>query len=353
MNWARIGVTLLIAATGLPEFTQAQGFVNGKDLEIARRGQTRYIRTLDGTYAELPPGDRGYHIATNCGLKAGPTGPRWQWDNATEGPGGTFRGRIESEDECHAAMGHQSPAPARAGQILRGNSGDWNFFIDKQGFKRAIHSSSPLWKECPIGQIKSQMEAFDTIFRISSGRELDKAACLAIFAAAEEIAKIRAGAERFHAQTVAQFASAEKFGAISPEEKAKVDAQFAKIADALKTADGFAARKQENDELAALKAYQDHVNAARALVTQVANDAQALASCRANNLRTYDNAKAAYTAGVSSKKIKPIEAATIAVKEQAILRLKPDQGGKDMAQCSNYARGIDAYAAAVTKAAAN
>jgi hypothetical protein len=351
MSQRIVTIAVLIASSLLPDVAGA--FENGKDLEVIRRGQTRYIRTLDGSYAELPPGDRGYHIATNCGLKAGPTGPRWQWDNAADGGGGTLRGRIESEDECHAVMGHQSPAPARAGQVLRGNSGDWNFFVDKQGFKRAVHSGSPLWKECPIGQIKSQMEAFDTIFRISSGRELDKAACLAFFAAAEEIAKIRAGAEKFHAQTVAQFASAEKFGAISPEEKAKVDAQFAKIADALKTADGFAAKKQDNEELAALKAYQEHVNAARALVTQVSNDAQALASCRANNLRNYDNAKAAYNAGVASKKIKPIESAGIASKELGILKLKQDQGGKDMAQCTNYARGIEAYAAAVTKAAAN
>jgi hypothetical protein len=183
-----------------PDYTNAQDCIRDREaskgigqietrMAIAKGdGDLRYVRAGDNRYWLVAYNDRGYHIVTNCGIKAiqGGKGPRHLWENPPKlPPGAVIAGQITSENQCHAAMGHQQPEPSLAGQVLRGNSGDWNYFVDKRGIKHAILSGWPIWRECSIGQVKSREVPFDTIFRIQGSGELrDPAACNALAAEA-------------------------------------------------------------------------------------------------------------------------------------------------------------------------
>ncbi len=168
-----LGMVALLSATPL----QAQE----TPLQLTRaEGGDRFVRDPKLVKWSLN-GKTGYHAITNCGLTAGSKGPRAVWNEAPLDTGSGGAGYIESPDQCHRIMGHQKPRPDLAGKILRGNSGDWNWYIDRQGNKHSIHSRTNVWKDCAVGKVKSQMTPFDEIFRISGQNEIkDVAGCVAV-----------------------------------------------------------------------------------------------------------------------------------------------------------------------------
>jgi hypothetical protein len=154
------------------------------ELKITRdTSGDRYHRDANGTKWVLHK-HNGYRIITNCGLRStSGKGPSQDWDYAPLDDGTGAAGYIESEDQCHRLMGHQRSRPDLANKMFRGNSGDWNWYIDRSGNKHAIHSRAPaaVWQQCGLPPGKSQVMSFDEIFRINGQNEIkDLAGCVAV-----------------------------------------------------------------------------------------------------------------------------------------------------------------------------